>query len=56
MDVSSLGTDYPELIHFSTYRHVQGPFREADSHAARQEIPRRLCNQKVHYSVHKSPP
>jgi hypothetical protein len=30
----------------------QSPSREANSHSARQKIPRLLWNQKLHYNVH----
>jgi hypothetical protein len=32
----------------------QSPTSEANSLLASQEIPRLLCNSKVHYRVHKS--
>jgi len=34
----------------------QSPSSEADSHSAIQEIPRLLCNRKIHYCVHKMTP
>ena len=39
-----------------TYFMVQSPSWEANWFAASQEIPRILCNQKVHYRTHKRPP
>ena len=32
------------------------PFWEADRSSASQEIPRILCNQKVHYRIHNTSP
>ena len=39
-----------------TYSTVQSPSWEANWFAASQEIPRILCNPKVHYRTHKCPP
>jgi hypothetical protein len=34
----------------------QSPSWDANGHAATQELPNILCNQKSHYRVHKSQP
>ena len=44
------------LAYLLTHSMVQSPSWEANWFAASQEIPRILCNPKVHYRTHKRPP
>ena len=46
---------YTTLTHSLTYSMKQTPFSEANRFSASQEIPCNLCNQKVHYRIHKCP-
>jgi hypothetical protein len=43
-------------IKLLTYSIEQSPSWEANWFSASQEIPRILCNPKVHYRIHKCPP
>jgi hypothetical protein len=43
-------------VHVLTNSMEQSPFWEANSSSATLEIPRILCNPKVHYRIHNSPP
>jgi hypothetical protein len=52
-NVISLKVQFTYLL---TYSMEQSPSGEANSFAASQEIPRILCNPKVHYRIHKCPP
>jgi hypothetical protein len=44
------------LTYLLTYSKLQNPSWEANWFAASPEIPRILCNPKVHYRTHKRPP
>jgi hypothetical protein len=44
------------LAHSLTHSLEQTPSWEANHFSASQEIPRILCNPKVHYRIHKCPP
>ena len=44
------------LVYLLTYSMQHSPSWEANRFSACQEIPRILCNPKVHYRSHKSPP
>ena len=44
------------MTYLLTYAMVQSPSWKANRFAATQEIPRILCNPKVHYRIHKCPP
>jgi hypothetical protein len=47
---------YTNQIILLTYSMEQSPSWEANQFVASQEIPRVLCNQKVHYRIRKCPP
>ena len=47
---------YFYFVALLTYSLQQSPSWEANGLSASQEIPRILCNPKVHYRIHNSPP
>jgi len=46
----------PLLTYLFTYSMQHSPSWETNRFSASQEIPRILCNPKVHYRIHKCPP
>ena len=55
-DLYSILKEVYVLTYLLTYSMEQSPSWEANWFSASQEIPRILWNQKVHYSIHNSPP
>jgi hypothetical protein len=48
--------EFVQRCYLLTYLMEQSPSCKANRFAASKEIPRILCNQKVHYRIQKCPP